>query len=172
MTAHVPVADPIALYALFDTHGIAYQRCDHPAVFTAAEAEQMVPPLPGAKAKNLFVRDKAGARFLLVVVPYAKRVDLAALGATLGTGKLRFASAPELLAHLAITPGAVSLLALFADAGRRVEPVIDASVWQAEALQCHPMVNTSTLVLPKAGLERFLALTGHVPRVLEVPSAG
>jgi len=160
---------PQDLCTWLDEQGIAYERCDHPAVFTTAEAEQWVPPLPGAKAKNLFVRDKAGSRYLLVVVPYAKRVDLAALATALGVKKLRFASPPELLECLGITPGAVSVLALFNDGDRRVELVMDSVVWQADPLQCHPLVNTATLVLPKAGLERFLALTGHTPRVLEVP---
>lgn len=35
-------------------HGIAFERCDHPAVFTTAEAEKLVPPMGGARAKNLF----------------------------------------------------------------------------------------------------------------------
>lgn len=157
------------LYTWFAQHGIAYERCDHPPVFTTAEAEQLVPPLPGAKAKNLFVRDKTQDRFLLVVVPYAKRVDLAGLSAALAAKKLRFASAPELLEHLGITPGAVSILGLYNDRARRVELVVDTVIWEADPLQCHPLVNTATLVLPKASLERFLSITGHVPRVLDVP---
>ena len=40
---------------------------------------------------------------------------------------------------------------------------------QGMALQCHPLVNTATLALARSALERFLAVTGHNPRVLEVP---
>jgi hypothetical protein len=28
---------------------------------------------------------------------------------------------------------------------------------------CHPLVNTATLILSKAELERFFVLTGHTP---------
>ncbi len=43
---------------------------------------------------------------------------------------------------------------------------IDEVLWQAPALQAHPLVNTATMVLTHADLERFLAATGHVPRVV------
>jgi len=151
-------------------HAIEAARVEHPAVMTAAEAAQHVPEMPGAKAKNLFLREVRGERFLLVVVPYAKRVDIAGLARALGTTKLTFASAEELMELLGITPGAVSLLALVNDRARRVSLVIDAVTWDADGLQCHPLVNTATLSLGRAAVRRFLEATGHEPRVLEVPA--
>jgi Ala-tRNA(Pro) deacylase len=150
---------------------IPFERCDHVAVFTAAEAEQHVPPLPGAKAKNLFVHDRKSGRCFLLVVPYAKRVDLRALARAVGSSKLAFGSAELLLERLGITPGAVSVLALCNDRSNAVDLIVDASTWAAEALQCHPLVNTATVVIAHEGLERFLAATGHTPRVIDVPSA-
>ena len=46
---------------------------------TVEESERLVPPLPGAKTKNLFLRDKKGARHFLVTVPHDLAVDLDAL---------------------------------------------------------------------------------------------
>src|SRR5947207_5073275 len=97
-------------------HGIAAPRFEHPAVMTCEESDRLVPPLPGAKSKNLFLRDRKGLRHLLVTVPPERAVDLNALGAALGVGRLGFASAERLDKHLAITPGSVSLLALVNDA--------------------------------------------------------
>ena len=159
------------IFEFLRSRAIAVERCDHVAVFTAAQAEQHVPPLPGAKAKNLFVHDRKNARSFLVVVPYAKRVDLRALAQAVGSGKLAFASAELLLERLGITPGAVSVLALCNDRTNAVELVIDASTWEADALQCHPLVNTATVVIAHADLERFLGATGHVPLVLDVPAS-
>lgn len=159
------------LLALLERLGIAYERCDHPAVFTAAEAERLVPPLPGAKAKNLFLRSTP-QRWLLVVVPYGKRIDLPRLAALLGERRLAFASPDELATCLRVVPGAVSLLALMHDTAAHVNVVIDDAVWQADGLQCHPLVNTSTCSLSKDGVRRFLAATGHLPRVLDVPGRG
>ena len=104
-----------------------------------------------------------------MTVPHDRAVDLNALGAALGAGRLGFASPERLLKHLGITPGSVSLLALVNDRAGAVEFVIDRALWDADAVQAHPLVNTATMVLAHADLERFLAATGHAPRVIDVP---
>ena len=153
------------------THGIAAVRHEHPAVMTVEESERLVPPLPGAKTKNLFLRDKKGARHFLVTVPHDLPVDLNALGAALGVGRLGFASPDRMLAHLGITPGSVSLLALCNDRAGAVEFVVDRRVWEAAAVQAHPLINTATMVIAHPDLARFLEATGHEPRVIDVPRA-
>jgi len=161
----------VNLYAFLREHGIAPARHAHPPVMTVEESERLVPKLPGAKTKNLFLRDKKGARHFLVTVPHDRAVDLDALGAAIGANKLGFASSERMLKHLGITPGSVSLLALANDRAGTVEFVIDRALWDATAVQAHPLINTATMVLTHADLERFLAATGHTPRVIEVPPA-
>ena len=150
---------------------ISLPRHEHPAVMTVEESDRLVPKLPGAKTKNLFLRDKKGLKHLLVTVPADRAVDLNRLGDVLGVGRLGFASPERLLKHLGITPGSVSLLALLNDKGQKVEFVIDRALWEADAIQAHPLVNTATMVLAHADLERFLTATGHAPRILDVPAA-
>jgi Ala-tRNA(Pro) deacylase len=150
-------------------HGIEAERHEHPAVMTVEESERLVPKLPGAKTKNLFLRDKKGARHLLVTVPHDLAVDLKVLGSTLGVDRLGFASPDRLMKHLGVTPGSVSLLGLVNDAEHGVEFVIDRGLWEAAAVHAHPLVNTATMVIPHAQLERFLAATGHSPRIVEIP---
>ena len=152
-------------------HGIDVPRHEHPAVMTVEESERLVPKLPGAKTKNLFLRDKKGARHFLVTVRHDRAVDLSALGIVLGAGRIGFASPERLLKHLGITPGSVSLLSLVNDRDGAVEFVIDRALWDAEAVQAHPLVNTATMVLAHADLERFLAATGHAPRVIDLAAA-
>jgi Ala-tRNA(Pro) deacylase len=159
------------LEAFLRRHGIAAVRYAHPPVMTVAESDRLVPKLPGAKTKNLFLRDKKGRRHFLVTAPHDLTVDLAALGIALSAAGLGFASPERLATHLGITPGSVSLLALVNDRERAVEFVIDSALWEAPAVQAHPLVNDATVVIAHADLERFLALTGHPPRVLAVPRA-
>jgi Ala-tRNA(Pro) deacylase len=149
---------------------ISLPRHEHQAVMTVEESDRLVPPLPGAKTKNLLLRDKKGLRHLLVTVPSTRAVDLNRLGEDLGVGRLGFASAERLLKHLGITPGAVSLLALINDTAHKVEFVIDRALWGADAIQAHPLVNTATMVIAHVDLERFLAATGHRPRIVDVPA--
>ena len=160
--------DTTDVFAFLDAHGIDYHRCDHPAVFTVDEAARLVPLLPGAKTKNLFLRDKSGRRHFLVCVPAAKTVDLRALSDAIGAGRLSFGSPDRLGRFLGVEPGAVTLLAVFNDPAHAVALYVDAELWQAEAFQFHPLVNTSTLVISRAAVERFLHLTGHKMEVIGV----
>ncbi|MDQ6619970.1 MAG: prolyl-tRNA synthetase associated domain-containing protein [Pseudomonadota bacterium] len=157
--------------AFLRDHGITAARYDHPPVMTVEESERLVPRLPGAKTKNLFLRDKKGLRHFLVTVRHDVAVDLAALGTLLEAGRLGFASAERMHAKLGITPGSVSLLALANDPAHAVEFVIDAVLWNADAVQAHPLINSATMVLSHEALERFLTATGHAPRVIDVPRA-
>lgn len=151
-------------------NGIAYQRVEHPPVYTCEEAERLVPFLSGAHTKNLFLRDAKGRRHVLVVVDWEKQVDLKALARVLEISKLGMASAARLQQHLGVAPGAVTLLALANDIQQHVEVVIDAPLWQAPALQCHPLINTATLSIAHNDIERFLECTGHAAQIIDVPS--
>ena len=152
-------------------HGINAPRHAHPPVMTVEESERLVPKLPGSKTKNLFLRDKKGARHFLVTVRHDVAVDLDALSTMLDVRGLGFASPERLKKHLGITPGSVSLLALINDQGAAVEFVIDRALWEAPAVHAHPLTNDATMVLAHADLERFLDATGHVPRIVDVPKS-
>lgn len=157
------------IYQFLADHNIAYERHDHPPVFTCEEALRLVPPLPAAKTKNLFLRDRKGRRHFLVTVGYEKAVDLKALASLLRVSKLGFASAERLQRYLGVDPGSVSILAVVNDLNREVEMIMDKDLWEAKAFQCHPLVNTSTLVISRDHIQRFLEITGHPVRVLDVP---
>lgn len=158
------------MYAFLDSHSIAYQRFDHPAVFTCEEALELRMPMPGKDTKNLFLRDKKGKRHFLVTVGHEKQVDLKALTDVLQVQQgLSFASPERLKERLGVEPGSVTIFGLVNDKDHRVEVIIDQAVWNADAICAHPLVNTATLVISHAGLETFLQATGHTAKVLDVP---
>ncbi|NNF99598.1 MAG: prolyl-tRNA synthetase associated domain-containing protein [Desulfobacteraceae bacterium] len=161
--------DNAHLYSFLDEHKIAYERHDHPPVFTCEEADQLVPCLPAAKTKNLFLCDDKGRTHFLVTMPDAKSVDLKALAGVLDIKKLRFASAKRLEKHLKIIPGAVTLLATINDDQGNVRVVLDREIDTSDAVLCHPLVNTSTLLISMDDLRRFLTTTGHEPEVIDIP---
>lgn len=111
----------MALYSLLDQLAIPYQRIDHAPVFTCEEASRLLPKLPAAKTKNLFLRDPKSERLFLVVTPEESRVDLKALAATLGVKRLSFGSPERLESVLGLTPGSVTLLAMVRDREKAVE---------------------------------------------------
>jgi Ala-tRNA(Pro) deacylase len=64
----------------------------------------------------------------------------------------------------------VSVLSLFVDVDKQVELIIDESLWKANAIQAHPMINTETVIISQSNLIRFLKVTGHEPKILSVPT--
>jgi Ala-tRNA(Pro) deacylase len=144
-----------------NTHHFVYQRIEHPAVFTCAEAELHRPELPAVSTKNLFLCDKKARRFFLAVTACEKTVKLESLASQLKVANLRFASEENLQRLLGVTRGAVTMMGLANDTDHQVELWVDAEIWQGDYFLSHPLVNTATLILSKAELERFFVLTGH-----------
>ncbi|TES90801.1 MAG: prolyl-tRNA synthetase associated domain-containing protein, partial [Desulfobacteraceae bacterium] len=108
-------------------------------------------------------------RHFLVVLPADKRVNLKGLPNVLESSKISFGSPDRLMKHLGITPGSVSLLAIVNDQENKVEVIIDESLWASEAFQFHPLVNTSTLVISRDSIKKFLAASGHEVKFLDIP---
>lgn len=159
------------IYALLEKHQIEFERHDHPPVYTVEDVKRLIPDLPGAKTKNLFICDGRGKRHFLVITRDEKRLDMKKLPGAFGTGRLRFASPKRLKKYLGIEPGSVSLMAVVNDTENHVDVIIDSDLWANEFFQFHPLINTSTLVVSKAAVRRLLDATGHTVKILEVPGA-
>jgi Ala-tRNA(Pro) deacylase len=160
-----------AICHYLDSRGIPYQRFDHAPVFTCEESDRLVPDdAVGIQTKNLFVRDKRGRRHWLIVTSCDKSVDLRATARVLGADSLSLGSPERLITHLGVTPGSVTLLALAHEGAGNVELVVDADIWGGDALRCHPMVNSATLVLSHDAAKRFIESTGHTLQVVKVPA--
>jgi Ala-tRNA(Pro) deacylase len=153
--------------AFLDANGFTYQRVEHPAVFTCAEAELHRPKQSAVSTKNLFLCDKKARRFFLAVTSCERTVKLDNLSAQLGVAHLRFGSEENLQHLLGVTRGAVTMMGLVNDTEQKVELWIDEEIWNGEYFLSHPLVNTATLILPKPELLRFFELTGHTPHIFE-----
>ncbi len=156
------------LLAFLAEHSIPYERFDHPAVFTCEESEKLS-PMPGASTKNLFLRNDKKTEYFLVSVGHEKRADLKALGVLLNA-KLSFGSPEDLKRLLGVEPGSVTLFGALHDMDKAVDIIIDREVWEAGAMQCHPLVNTATLIMKTTDMENFFKAMDHAFRVLKVPA--
>jgi len=154
-----------------DGLGIRYERHEHPPVATADEGEVYWRGIDAVHSKNLFLRNQKGDRHYLLVVIHSKRVDLRAVAAQIGDGKLSFASPDRLMRHLGVTPGSVSPFGLIHDRTKHVRVFLDRELSHAGRVSFHPNVNTVTLVLARADFDRFLEAQGHVVRYVDVATA-
>jgi Ala-tRNA(Pro) deacylase len=165
-------ATPADLFAFLDKLGIAHPTVTHAPLFTVEESQALRGKIPGAHTKNLFLKDKKGALFLITALEDAV-IELKSLHRRLGaTGRLSFGSAELMRETLGIVPGAVTPLAAMNDRERRVTVVLDAGLMAHEPINCHPLMNTMTTSIARADLVKFLEATGHTPRIAAVAEPG
>lgn len=157
------------IYSHLSQNEIPFEKFEHEPVHTIEDLDKL-PQMNAAITKNLFLRDKS-SQYMLATVEVHKSVDLKKLGEAIGRKKLSFATPEELKKLLGVEPGAATLLGLIHDTQHAVEVVIDKDLWeQYDAIQCHPLVNSASLIFTKDALERFFKSTGHSPQILGVPA--
>ncbi len=157
------------ILARLEAMGVEAVTTEHEAAFTVEQSKRITGGIPGAHTKNLFVKDKKG-RLFLVVAEHERPIDLKRLHEAIGaSGRLSFGNAEQLLAHLGVTPGSVTALAAVNDTDGMVTVVFDAGLMDAELINCHPLVNTATTTLKRAGLLAFLDAVGHKPMIVQLP---
>ncbi|HEY7852885.1 MAG TPA: YbaK/EbsC family protein [Caulobacteraceae bacterium] len=157
---------PEELFAFLDAHAIAHATLWHPAVFRVGEGSAALEALPGGHSKNLFLEDSRGALWLISALQ-TTRIDLKALPATIGSGRLSFGKPDRLADALGVTPGSVTAFALINDPAHRVRFILDAALAAADPVNFHPLTNTATTSLSQAGFRRFLAALGVEPLVVD-----
>jgi Ala-tRNA(Pro) deacylase len=156
---------PDDLFAFLDRLGVAHTTVRHPPLFTVEQSRALRGQIAGGHTKNLFLRDKRGALYLVTALENAS-IELKSLHRQLGaSGRFSFGSADLMRDTLGIEPGAVTPFGALNDTGGRVTVVLDAGMMAHATLNFHPLVNTMTTAIGRDDLLRFLAATGHATRI-------
>ena len=156
------------VFAALDALGIHYGSHDHPAVFNSEDAEQYWRRIPGTQVKNLFLRNKKGDRHYLVILGIDKRADLKTLVQIIGDDRFSFGSPERLMDKMGVTPGSVSPFGLLHPNSADLLVIIDEDLRKAERLLFHPNINTATVTISFADLQRFLATRPNTIRYIHV----
>ena len=91
-------ATPQDLFAFLDELRIPYRTVEHPPLFTVEQSQALRGKITGGHTKNLFLKDKKGALFLVSALEDAT-IELKSLHRMLAAGgRFSFGSA-ELLQH-------------------------------------------------------------------------
>jgi Ala-tRNA(Pro) deacylase len=147
---------------------IPHHTFEHAAVFTVEESQAACAHIPGAHTKNLFLKDRKDALWL-VVARESLRVDLNALARQLGAARFSFGTAELLIATLGVPPGAVTPFALINDPEARVRVVLDEGMLTLDPLNFHPLRNDRTTAIAPTDLLTFVRATGHEPLISSLP---
>ena len=161
-------ATPAELFALLDSLGIEHSTVEHPPFFTVEEGRPWHDKIPGLHCKNLFIKDRKGGIWL-VVMPAEKRADLGWIEKAVGAPRFSFARPEVLLEVLELEPGSVTPFGLINDKARRVRVILDQEMLDSEWMNVHPLHNAASTTLRSADLVRFVRALGYEPIILRLP---
>lgn len=145
--------------------GIATRTHEHAPVFTVEESKALRGELPGGHCKNLFLKDKKGALWLLVCLE-DRDIDMKDLRHRIGSSHLSFGKPDLLMDVLGVSPGSVTPFALINDRQAQVNVVLDEAMMEAEVLNYHPLTNGMTTAISPSDLLIFIRACGHEPALV------
>ena len=141
-------------------HGIAFEAIEHAPVETMADCEAL--GLPAAHCKNLFLCNRAGTQYYLLLIRADKPFVTREVSHALGVSRLSFGKDEALFAMLHTHAGSVSPMGLIYPEAKDVRLLCDRDLLNAPGIAFHPLVNTASLWMKTEDfLNRFLPLTGH-----------
>lgn len=141
--------------------GIGFESVCHEPIATMEEGEAVAERLGVEACKNLFLVNRQGEHFLLLMKGN-KMLRTKDLARQIGSSHLSFAPAEDMTTTIGAEVGAASVLGLMFDAEHKVQLLADKDILSMEWLGCHPCVNTCSLKLRiKDVLGIFLPAIGH-----------
>jgi len=168
----------LKIIAFLDELGIPYDEpLIHPRTITCEESlnhyEQAGYSLENySLCRNIFIRDKRGRYFFLLVLDYDTEVDLDEIRSKMLLPRLVSATSEDLNKFLSTEKGNVSIFNLINDDANKVRVIIDKKVLEKQAMAFHPNSNCATLFLTKEAVFSFLDSIGHKPVVTDISLYG
>lgn len=162
---------PEDLFQVLKELEIEYTLHHHIPIFTVEEGEHLKKSIAGVHCRNLFLKDKKGAMFLVVAANETK-VDIKALSSFLGCGRLSFGSAERLWENLGIRPGSVNPFCIYNDKAHNIKVILDADMMNAQLVNYHPMDNAMTIGVQPKDLEKFLLHCNHTADLVRFDENG
>ena len=134
---------------------IDYEIITHPAVYTTCQANKYIKNKEKIFFKNLFLSDKKGQNFYLIIIDDTKRLDIKKLSKIIGQ-RLHFAKEEDLMKKMSLKPGSVSLFGLINNKERDIKIFIDKEAVEENNINFHPNVNTATIFISTNDMFKFL----------------
>jgi Ala-tRNA(Pro) deacylase len=160
------------VYEALDALFISYERFSHGPAMTMQDCEIFDAGRKTAHCKNLFLTNRQGDRFYLLLLVGDKPFKTKDISKQLGVARLSFGTPAQLMDKLGLLPGAVTPMGLVNDTERAVHVLLDQDVAAWEDVVVHPNVNTASVVLKTKDLLRFLEAMGNPLTYVHAAHAG
>lgn len=150
-------------------NGIPFSYTTHARVETMADCAAL--GLPAPHCKNLFLCNRAGTQYYLLLIRADKPFVTREVSRTLGVSRLSFGKDDALARLLHAHPGCVSPMGLIFPEAADVRLLCDEDLLALPALAFHPLTDEASLWMDTQDfLHKFLPLTGHALTVLPIAS--
>lgn len=147
------------LYEVLDKLNIKYKEIEHEPVFTIEQAQFIKENIDGIGCKNLFLTNKKG-NYYLIVLNENKKANIKEITKLLNESHLSFASVEELKEILNLKQGSVTPLGIINDKNNVVTIIIDNEL-SNKVLLVHPNINTKTLSISYDDLIKYIEYENH-----------
>ena len=159
-----------AIYDKLEQLGIPYIRVEHDHADTMEDCLLIESQLGARICKNLFLCNRQGSQFYLLMMHGDKPFKTKFLSAQLGCARLSFADGGHMKELRHTLPGSVSDLELLFDTENRVQLVIDRDLMADEYISGHPGLSTSTVRLAREDMLKYVSAVGHGPVYVDLPA--
>ena len=147
--------------------GIDVPTVQHRPLHTVEDGEAILSDMPGGRCKSLFLKDKKGSLWLVVMLG-EDRLDTSALQKTLGSARLSFGKPDLMWSVLGVEPGSVTPFAVINETAKAVQVILQRRMMALDLLNYHPLRNDATTTLSPSDLLKFMSAIGHNPLVLDL----
>lgn len=156
------------VYEALNKIGIPYEIVEHPAALTTEEADGYIEGKEGVRTKTLFLCNKKGNVFYLVIMDDSKRLDMEKLAGILNESRIRFGSSEKLMAKMSLPPGVVSLFGLLNNMDHDIKVYLDKEILSEKVMTFHPNDNTKTIFIGTEDMYKFIASLDYGYTVIEL----
>ena len=150
-----------------NANGIAYEYTAHAKVETMEDCAAL--NLPAPHCKNLFLCNRAGTQYYLLLIRADKPFVTREVSKTLGVSRLSFGKDDALDRLLHTYPGCVSPMGLIFPESAEVRLLIDEDLLALPAIAFHPLTDEASLWMDtEVFLKQFLPLVNHEATFLPI----
>ncbi len=155
------------LFAFLDSLDIVHTTYEHEPIFTVEQGANLKAQWPGGHSKNLFLKDKKGAFFLLSAKDDTE-INLKRLPKLIACARLSFGNPVLMEELLGVAPGSVTAFALINDPKAQVRFLVDQRLLKNTPVHFHPLKNDATTAIAPNDLLKFARACGHEPTLLDL----
>lgn len=152
-----------------DENSIGYSKLEHPEVSSIEECRAIEKDIGGEICKNLLLRNTPGTAYFLLSMKGDKPFVTKEVSKKLGSSRLSFVSADEMLLLTDTTPGSLGIMSLLFDKEKKISFAADKELLENEFFCCHAGINVCTLRMKTADVfEKLLPLLGVEVNIIEI----